>query len=209
MKQLLCFGDSNTWGLIPKSTERYSWGVRWTSILQEKLNGNNIRIIEEGLCGRTTIYDDAYRANRNGLESLSEILETNYPIDGAIIMLGTNDCKSYYKSNPYKIANGIGMCIDELTKYVSPEKVLLVSPILLGENVWKDEYDPEFDTVSVKTAKGLYSEYRKIAESRGTNFISAAEYAQPSDADQEHLTPEGHKKLAYAILNTLVKTRIV
>ena len=117
------------------------------------------------MCGRTTIYDDAYRANRNGLESLSEILETNYPIDGAIIMLGTNDCKSYYKLNPYKIAKGIGMCI--------------------------------------------YSEYRKIAESRGTNVISAAEYAQPSDADQEHLTPEGHKKLAYAILNTLVKTRIV
>lgn len=156
MKQLLCFGDSNTWGLIPKSTERYSWGVRWTSILQEKLNDSDIRIIEEGLCGRTTIYD-AYRANRNGLESLSEILETNYPIDGAIIMLGTNDCKSYYKSNPYKIAKGIGMCIDELTKYVSPEKILLVSPILLGENVWKDEYDPEFDTISVKTAKGLYS----------------------------------------------------
>ena len=72
-------------------------------------------------------------------------------------MLGTNDCKSYYKSNPYKIAKGIGMCIDELTKYVSPEKILLVSPILLGENVWKDEYDPEFDTISVKTAKGLYS----------------------------------------------------
>ena len=66
MKQLLCFGDSNTWGLIPKSTERYSWGVRWTSILQEKLNDSDIRIIEEGLCGRTTIYD-AYRANRNGL----------------------------------------------------------------------------------------------------------------------------------------------
>lgn len=95
MKQLLCFGDSNTWGLIPKSNERYSWGVRWTSILQEKLNDSNIRIIEEGLCGRTTIYDDAYRANRNGLESLSEILETNYPIDGAIIMLGTNDCNAF------------------------------------------------------------------------------------------------------------------
>ena len=92
MKQLLCFGDSNTWGLIPKTNERYYWGVRWTSILQDKLQ--NVRILEEGLCGRTTIFDDAYRKNRNGLESLPEILESNYPIDAAIIMLGTNDCKS-------------------------------------------------------------------------------------------------------------------
>lgn len=93
MKQLLCFGDSNTWGLIPKTHERYSWGVRWTSLLQEKLEKHDIRVLEEGLCGRTTIFDDAYRKNRNGLESLPEILESNYP-DAAVIMLGTNDCKS-------------------------------------------------------------------------------------------------------------------
>ena len=37
MKQLLCYGDSNTWGLIPGTKERYPWGLRWTSILQEKL----------------------------------------------------------------------------------------------------------------------------------------------------------------------------
>ena len=99
MKQLLCFGDSNTWGLIQKTNERYSWGVRWTSILQEKLYDKDVRVLEEGLCGRTTVFDDAYRKNRNGLKSLPEILETSYPIDAAVIMLGTNDCKAYYKSN--------------------------------------------------------------------------------------------------------------
>ena len=38
MKQILCFGDSNTWGLIPKTNQRYPWGVRWTSILDNELN---------------------------------------------------------------------------------------------------------------------------------------------------------------------------
>ena len=52
MKQVLVYGDSNTWGLIPGTTERYPWGVRWTSILQEKLKNEEVRIIEEGLCGR-------------------------------------------------------------------------------------------------------------------------------------------------------------
>ena len=47
MKTVLAFGDSNTWGLVPGSVskERYPWGVRWTSILQERCP--EIRVIEE------------------------------------------------------------------------------------------------------------------------------------------------------------------
>lgn len=50
MKQILCFGDSNTWGYDGESRERLPWGVRWTSLLQEKLNKEKYRVIEEGLC---------------------------------------------------------------------------------------------------------------------------------------------------------------
>ena len=209
MKQLLCFGDSNTWGLIPKTNERYSWGVRLTSILQEKLYDKDVRVLEEGLCGRTTVFDDAYRKNRNGLKSLPEILETSYPIDAAVIMLGTNDCKAYYKSNSYNIAKGLGLCVDELLKYISPEKVLIVSPIFLGDAVWKEEFDPEFDAHSVDIAKGLFNEYKKVAETKGTNIISASDFARPSNVDQEHLTKEGHQLLAHAIYNAVITSNIV
>lgn len=209
MKQLLCFGDSNTWGLIPKTNERYSWGERWTSILQEKLYDKDVRVLEEGLCGRTTVFDDAYRKNRNGLKSLPEILETSYPIDAAVIMLGTNDCKAYYKSNSYNIAKGLELCIDELLKYISPEKVLIVSPIFLGDTVWKEEFDPEFDSNSVDIAKGLFHEYKKVAETKGTNIISASDFARPSNVDQEHLTKEGHQLLAHAIYNAILTSNIV
>ena len=206
LKQLLCFGDSNTWGLIPKTNERYPWGVRWTSILQEKLQ--KVRILEEGLCGRTTIFDDAYRKNRNGLESLPEILESNYPIDAAIIMLGTNDCKSYYNSNPFKIAR-VSVCVlMNFQNIFHLRKILVVSPIFLGENVWKEEYDPEFDTNSVKTAKALHNEYKRIAYEKNTNIISAADYVQPSETDQEHLTAQGHKILANAIFNAVCKRKV-
>lgn len=57
MKQILCFGDSNTYGLVPATTDRYGWGVRWTSIINEKLGLQEYRVIEEGLCGRTTVFD--------------------------------------------------------------------------------------------------------------------------------------------------------
>lgn len=53
MRQIVCFGDSNTYGLIPKTGGRYPWGVRWTSLLNEKLGPQKYRVIEEGLCGRT------------------------------------------------------------------------------------------------------------------------------------------------------------
>ena len=33
MKHILCFGDSNTYDLIPKEGGRYPWGIRWISIL--------------------------------------------------------------------------------------------------------------------------------------------------------------------------------
>lgn len=121
VKQILCYGDSNTWGLNPKTT-RYPWGVRWTSLLQEKFNSAEVRIIESGLCGRTTIFDDAYRENRNGLKSLPEILKSHYPIDAAIIMLGTNDCKSIYRADPFIIAKGMGLCVEKLKEYVPSEK---------------------------------------------------------------------------------------
>ena len=48
MKQVLCFGDSNTWGYNPKTGDRFPWGVRWTSILQQNIEKDDIRVIEEG-----------------------------------------------------------------------------------------------------------------------------------------------------------------
>lgn len=173
------------------------------------LKQSDIRVLEEGLCGRTTIYDDAYRKNRNGLKSLPEILESSYPIDCAVIMLGTNDCKSYYNSNAFKIAKGIGLCVDELSKYISADKILVISPIFLGNEVWKEEYDPEFDTKSVEVSRQLFGEYEKIAKCKGVNLISASDYVSPSDTDQEHLTKEGHKVLAKVVYNTLLSTKII
>lgn len=91
MKQILCFGDSNTWGLIPKTGERFPWGIRWTSILSEKLGQDKYHVVEEGLCGRTTVFDDPLRDGRCGVKVLPTLLESHDPIDLSIIMLGTND----------------------------------------------------------------------------------------------------------------------
>lgn len=213
MKQVLCYGDSNTWGYDPETSGRYPWGVRWTSLVQEKFSkrrcdqmmGQNqeIRIIEEGLCGRTTVFEDSYRPNRNGKATLPMIMETHDTVDFAVLMLGTNDCKSCYKSNAYKIAMGFEQCLDIMLKTVSPDRILAISPIFLGDDVWKPEYDPEFDQESVLVARHLHEEYEKVAERKGVQLLAASDYAAPSIQDQEHMNPEGHAALAEAIFTVL------
>ena len=105
MKQILCFGDSNTWGYDGESRERLPWGVRWTSLLQEKLNKEEYRVIEEGLCGRTTVFEDPLRDGRKGTALLPTLLETHAQVDVITLMLGTNDCKTvFFRLHPMYIA---------------------------------------------------------------------------------------------------------
>lgn len=81
MKQILCYGDSNTWGYDGESRERLPWGVRWTSLLQEKLNKEEYRVIEEGLCGRTTVFENPLRDGRKGTALFPTLLETHAQVD--------------------------------------------------------------------------------------------------------------------------------
>lgn len=204
MKHILCFGDSNTYGLIPQINGRYSWDERWTGILNYKLGLDNYRIIEDGLCGRTTIFEDPLRDNRNGSKILPTVLETNNGIDAIILMLGTNDCKTVYGATAEIIGKGIERLINIIKQYSITSKILLVSPIHFGEKVWHNEYDPEFSPNSIVVNKGLANVYENIANKENILFLDASIYAQPSNEDQEHLNAEGHKALAEAIYNKLV-----
>lgn len=203
MKEVLCFGDSNTYGLIPGTKERYDRSIRWTGILGEKLYGQDYRIVEEGLCGRTTIFEDELREGRRGADLLPVILESHSPIDRVILMLGTNDCKTYYNASAEVIGRGIEKLLEQIRKSDENIKVLLLSPIWLGEGVWEEGFDPEFNESSVSTSKRLKQVYQRIAERYGCDFLAASDVAEPSERDREHLDTEGHRKLAEAILQVI------
>ena len=67
MKEILCFGDSNTHGYMPGLGTRYPYDVRWPGVLA-RLLGAEYHIVEEGMDGRTTAFEDAV----SGLERLVE-----------------------------------------------------------------------------------------------------------------------------------------
>ena len=172
MKQILCFGDSNTYGYKPDKSGRFSWGVRWTSILAEKF-GRDVNVIEEGLCGRTTIFDDVFRVGRNGSESFPAILESHTPLDLIIIMLGTNDCKTVYGATAGIIGKGVETLLEQVKKYSPDSDILLISPIYLGENVYKEGFDVEFSKESIQLSKNLEAVYEKIALKNNIHFLRA------------------------------------
>lgn len=202
MKQILCFGDSNTYGLIPGTTDRYDWEDRWTGIVGNRLLEKGYRIAEEGLCGRTTIFDDPLRAGRRGTELLPLILETHRPVEAVILMLGTNDCKTFYDASAQVIGLGVRKLLGQIKSSVPAAKILLVSPIHLGDDIW-DGYDLEFNAESVETSKQLGKVYEAIAKEENISYLAASDYAPPSMADREHLDKEGHKALAQAIWSGL------
>lgn len=199
MKKILCFGDSNTYGYRPENGARYDKSIRWTGRLQ-RLLGEDYEVIEEGLCGRTSVFEDDRIKGRKGIDSVEEIVKEHNPIDLLVVMLGTNDCKTKYHASAKEIAAGVEQLILKAKQSASKDtKILLVSPILLGKGVGEEGYDIEFDEASEQVSLKLGEEYQKIAGQNGYAFLNAADYAKPSETDREHLDVQGHEKLSIAI----------
>lgn len=205
MKSVLCFGDSNTYGLKPDGTGRYDENTRWTGILSSKLSSKDYRIYEEGLVGRTTVFEDGTRIGRKGSDLLPVILETHSPIEKVVLMLGTNDCKAVYNASAKVITRGADVLIKQIKNFDKSIEIILVSPIKLGEKVFQKDYDPEFNETSVQTSKELLFYFRRLAEEEDCKFLAASDVAEPSEIDQEHLDEKGHSALANAIYEKIIE----
>ena len=201
---ILCFGDSNTYGYKPDGTGRFDTNTRWTSLLQKKLGADH-RVIEEALCGRTTVFQDDLREGRRGLDLIGVTLEMHNPIDLLIVMLGTNDCKTRYNASAGTIAKGLAQVIQKARKNASqPFDLLVISPIHLGEGVGDPGFDPEFDEKSEAVSRNLADEYRKAALQNHAAFLNAANFASPSITDREHMDEKGHAALADAVYDKII-----
>ena len=116
-KEILCYGDSNTWGCIPRwkdlgvPSERYDQDTRWTGRLSALL-GDGYHIIEEGLGGRTSIYDFPGESWRNGLPYFQPCLLSHRPLDLVVIMLGTNALHACFPPSAQRLGDGIRTLVD-------------------------------------------------------------------------------------------------
>ena len=195
MKNILCYGDSNTWGCKPGVLSRFPADVRWTGVLASKLGGD-YRVIENGINGRSTVWDDPENMCRNGISGLGYALYSSKPLDLVIVMLGTNDL-NYTDAVGYY--HGIRLLSEQILKantlfpgtsdvFTESPKLLLISPIEETENM------PAYEE-SLKLA--FYTQ--KVAEELNIPWLDAAKYGKPSPLDGCHMEAEFHQSLAQAI----------
>ena len=163
MKTIVCYGDSNTWGHNPATQDRFPIEQRWTGVLAQEL-GAGYRIVEEGLGGRTTIWDDPIEEWRNGKTYLLPCLWSHRPIDLVTIMLGTNDLKERFSVSAYDIAAGAGVIVDlTLRSGAGPNggapQVLLMAPPVI---VKLTDYAEMFEDAQAKSMKFAFWDTNKL-----------------------------------------------
>jgi lysophospholipase L1-like esterase len=200
MKNILCYGDSNTWGYNALSKDRFPPDIRWTGILRKELGGE-YWIIEEGLNGRTTVWDDPIEGEwKNGLRFLTPCLESHAPLDLVIVMLGTNDLKMRYSVPASDIAHGLERIVYVVKSSTcgpqnrSPELLLLAPP-----PVGKLTEFAEMFTGSQEKSCRLGSLFSQIAELHGCHFLDTSQIIQSCVEDGIHFSSESHNKLGQAV----------
>ena len=134
MKNILCYGDSNTFGYNPQNGLRLDKNSRWSSILADKLE-NEYNVIEAGLCDRTAFVDNSkghdYSAQRHYPDFLSKFRDLSI----IIIALGTNDLQFLYEINEEIVKKGLTSLI-KLSKEFT-DNIIIVSPVKLNNEVLK------------------------------------------------------------------------
>ena len=196
-KRILCFGDSNTWGYDAESDGRFDEETRWTALLQKNL-GDDYTVIEEGLCGRTAVFDDPLNEGMNGLRYVYPCMMSHNPIDFMIIMLGTNDSKERFSATPRNIADGMKRLIikaKEIPAWRSAPHILLVCPAPIGKGCESSPVAGEMGRCAEKS-EALAQEYRLCAEQNGVLFWDSAEVVTMNTIDFMHLDRESHRRFA-------------
>lgn len=198
--RVVCYGDSNTWGYNPEAAgARYDDDIRWTRLLQRQL-GDHVQVVEEGLSGRTTVFEDYTLEGVNGLTPFHAILTSQSPIDLLVLMLGTNDCKQMFGANAASITRGMRRLVlkaQTMPVWRKVPAILLVAPVCMGEGI-EQVSTSTMGEGSAEKSRQLPAMYRALAEETNCWFMDANESAE-TGADFVHFTPEGHRCFAEAI----------
>ncbi|SDP87116.1 SGNH/GDSL hydrolase family protein [Phyllobacterium sp. OV277] len=202
MKTVLCYGDSLTWGYIPDGSGRHALEDRWPQVLQAEL-GSNVNIVADGLNGRTTAFDDHLSGfERNAAKTLTTALGTHFPLDLVIIMLGTNDMKTFICGNALGTKRGMQRLIEivRTAPYqlgVKAPDILIMSPPALGE-----AGGPEFRLVfeqGIEQSRLLSAYYDDAAKEAACGFFDAGSVAKTSPVDGVHLDRDNTRAIGKAI----------
>jgi len=203
-KHIICFGDSNTYGYCADPADcadgggRFNEEERWPRLLQTKL-GDDYLVIEEGLPGRTTAFDDPLHEGLAGVSYITPCLKSHEVVDLLIIMLGTNDTKDRFAQNAYGIGRGMERLVRKAyaTDCWGGKKpnVLVVAPPPIQKGMLTSTIAEEMGKNCVEISEGVAEKFKNVCELLGTHFLDAA-HCEFNQVDYMHLSAKGHTDLA-------------
>lgn len=208
MDQILVYSDSLTWGIIPDTRQRLPFAKRWPGVLETSLlqQGKSMRVIENCLNGRRTVWDDPFKAGRNGMQGLAQVIEMHSPLKLVILMLGTNDFQCTHQNNAWLSAQGTAQLIQVIRQApIEPgmpiPEILIVAPPVITKpqgNIAAKFQDAETRCVDLPT------ELEKVAQSLSTHFFDSNRVITASKIDGIHLDTEQHELLGKAIAQQIL-----
>lgn len=203
-KEIMLFGDSNTYGYDTATGGRFPLSVRYPGVLQTML-GPNFHIIEEGLCGRTAVFDDPLHEGLSGLALLAPLMMSHAPLDTLIIMLGTNDTKWRFGCGATLIAQGITRLVKKALAsdgWRGKPDVLVVCPTPITPDyrtgLFGESMGPDCDQKAAALAGALAP---LLAPLPGVRLLDAGTLpgVVTHPLDGMHLTADAHRALANAL----------
>jgi lysophospholipase L1-like esterase len=203
VQQVLVYADSLSWGIVPTTRRRLPFDARWPGVMEIALTGqgHSVRIIEDCLNGRRTVWEDPFKPGRNGLVGLAQRIEINSPLSLVMLMLGTNDFQSMHPHTAWHAAQGIAALVNAIRQApiepgmpVPPILVIAPPPILIP----RGPIAPKFTGAGDKSG-GLAEAYRSIAAELGCHYFDAGSVIAASPADGIHLDADQHERLGNAL----------
>ena len=204
-KHIVCFGDSNTHGYCadPKDCadggDRFNEDERWTCLLQKAL-GDEVLVIEEGLSGRTTVFDDPLHECMSGLDAIYSCLMSHEPVDLLIIMLGTNDTKARLGVNAACISIGMERLVMKAKSVMAwrngKPNILIIAPPHIGDGLYLRPEGEPMGPGCPQKSRELAHYYSAMAENQLCAFLDAEGLAEFNNIDCLHLSRKGHRQLA-------------
>ena len=205
MTQVFVYGDSLSWGIIPGTRRRLPFRQRWPGVLEASLadSGHPVRVIEDCLNGRRTVWDDPFKPGRNGLAGLEQRMEIHSPLALVILMLGTNDFQSVHQHNASHSAQGVASLVRAIRRApIEPDMpvppILIVAPPRAG--VATGTMAEKFAGAREKS-DGIGAAYASVAAEMNCAFFDAGRVITASQVDGVHLDADQHEILGKAIVD--------
>ena len=186
-----------------------AFSQRWPGVLEASLktSGFEVRIIEDCLNGRRTVWEDPFKPGRNGLVGLGERIEVNSPLTLVILMLGTNDFQSMHNHNAWHSAQGILALVSAIRHALIEPGMPIPQILVVAPPAIRTPLGPianKFAGGEVKCI-GLADAYHQVCLELDCAFLDAGMVTHSSTVDGVHLDADQHVKLGLAISQVVVK----